>query len=115
MKNLSLILIFLVLLLLNTEQGNALDCGQVQSSVHPCEAYLLKGANEPSAGCCSGVRSIRDSATTVEERRAACECLEKFANKYPNVRDDLIASVPVRCGVDLGYPISKAMNCNDIP
>lgn len=108
-----MILTLLVLLLLTMEQGNAFDCEQAKTSVQPCTSFLVGGDAEPSASCCSGLNGLKSSTPTVEEQRAACECLKEFARSNPNIKDDLSLSLPKHCGVDVSFPISKNMNCNE--
>lgn len=112
MKNLSMILTFLVLFLLSMEKVHGFDCGAAETSLLSCKPFLIGQDNKPPTSCCLGVRFIESSAPTVEERRAACECLKRLANQISNFRDDLAASLPELCGVHLGYTISRHMDCN---
>lgn len=102
----------LVLLLLTMEQVHGFDCEQAKTSIHPCTPFLVGDDNEPSASCCSGLQDLKSSTPTVDDQRAACECLKDFATHYP-IKDDLAQSLPKRCSVDFNFPISKDMNCNE--
>ncbi|XP_058734673.1 non-specific lipid-transfer protein A-like [Vicia villosa] len=115
MKNLRMILMLLVLLLLTMEQVHGFDCEQAKTSVHSCTSFLVGDDAEPSTTCCDGIKLIKSSVTTVDERRAACECIKNWASNIPNIKEDLAISLPKRCGVDIGFPITPNMNCNDIP
>ncbi|CAN6221801.1 unnamed protein product [Urochloa humidicola] len=54
----------------------AVTCGQVNSAIGPCLAYARGQGSGPSAGCCSGVRSLNSAARTTADRRTACNCLK---------------------------------------
>ncbi|CAL5197943.1 unnamed protein product [Lathyrus oleraceus] len=112
MKKLSMILILLVPLLLTMEQVHGFDCEKAKTSVSSCESFVTGGDQEPSSTCCNGISSVGSSATTVDERRAACQCLKEWANKIPNIREDLAISLPKRCGLDKALPIPENLDCN---
>jgi hypothetical protein len=94
------------------EQGNAFDCEQAKTSVYPCGMFLIGVAAEPSTSCCSGVEKLKSSTPTVDDRRAACECLKEAASHYPFLREDLAASLPKLCNVDISFTISRNIDCN---
>ncbi|PNX92038.1 non-specific lipid-transfer protein [Trifolium pratense] len=111
MKKLIAIPTFLVLLLLIVEQGNAFDCEEAKTSLFPCGIFLIGADTEPSTTCCSGVNNLKSSTPTVADRRAACECLKEAASHFPNIREDLAASLPQLCCVDINFTINKNINC----
>jgi hypothetical protein len=111
MKNLITIPVFLILFLLVVEHGNAFDCEEAKTSVFPCGIFLIGLAAEPSTTCCNGVTNLKSSTPTVEDRRAACECLKEAASHFPNIREDLAASLPELCCVDISFTISKNIDC----
>ncbi|KAH9707243.1 non-specific lipid-transfer protein [Citrus sinensis] len=43
--------------------------------------------------------------------RAACDCVKAAAARYPNIKEDAASSLPTKCGVQIGIPISKTTNC----
>ncbi|CAL1392786.1 unnamed protein product [Linum trigynum] len=94
------------------EEG-IISCGQVDSYLIPCVPYLTTGAGDPAPKCCDGVRSLKANTATVDDRRAACGCVKAAAGRYP-VKDDAASSLPTKCGVDIGIPISKAIDCQTI-
>ncbi|CAI0459060.1 unnamed protein product [Linum tenue] len=87
-----------------------ISCGQVDSYLIPCVPYLTTGAGDPAPKCCDGVRSLKANTATADDRRAACGCVKAAAGRYP-VKDDAASSLPTKCGVDIGIPISKAIDC----
>ncbi|KAM7259744.1 hypothetical protein ACFE04_015485 [Oxalis oulophora] len=88
----------------------AVSCPEVDSSVAPCVAYLTGGAT-PSAACCAGVTKITNIAKTIDDKRAACECLKIAATRIPNINQDAASALPQKCGVPFNIPISKNTNC----
>ncbi|KAK1647228.1 hypothetical protein QYE76_065036 [Lolium multiflorum] len=91
----------------------AISCGQVSSSLSPCMAYA-KGGATPSAGCCSGVRSLANSAKSTADKRAACTCLKKLVGSISGINAGNAASIPSKCKVSIPYAISTSVNCNSI-
>ncbi|MCI73013.1 non-specific lipid-transfer protein, partial [Trifolium medium] len=67
------------------EQANAFDCEAAKTSVFPCGTFLIGVVAEPSSTCCSGVQNIKSSTPTLNDRRAACECLKEAASHFPNI------------------------------
>ncbi|XP_061342785.1 non-specific lipid-transfer protein A-like [Gastrolobium bilobum] len=106
-------LLVLALLVLTVEPGKALTCPEAETLVFPCIGYLggVGGAG-PSVACCDGIKNLKSSTPTTNERRAACQCLKDAAIQFPALRDDLAASLPKRCGVDVGFNITKNIDCN---
>ncbi|XP_047091465.1 non-specific lipid-transfer protein 2B-like [Lolium rigidum] len=91
----------------------AVSCGQVSSALSPCMAYA-KGGASPSAGCCSGVKSLANSAKSTADKRAACNCLKKLVSGISGIKAGNAASIPSKCGVSIPYAISTSVNCNSI-
>ncbi|CAM0953845.1 unnamed protein product [Alopecurus aequalis] len=89
----------------------AISCGQVNSALSPCLAYARGSGASPSAGCCSGVRSLNAAAKTKADRQAACNCLKRLAG---TINTGKAGSIPSKCGVSIPYPISSSVNCNSI-
>ncbi|XP_050203799.1 non-specific lipid-transfer protein A-like [Mercurialis annua] len=94
--------------------GEAVDCGQVNSSLATCLPFLTGIDASPSTACCAGVEKLKSLATTTVDKRAACECVKAAAARYPNIKGDAASSLPKKCGVDLNIPISKTTNCQAI-
>ena len=91
----------------------AISCGQVSSALSPCTAYARGGAG-PSAGCCSGVKSLASSAKSTADKRAACNCIKKLVGSISGLKAGNAASIPSKCGVSIPYTISTSVNCNSI-
>ncbi|XP_050209856.1 non-specific lipid-transfer protein A-like [Mercurialis annua] len=91
--------------------GEAVDCGQVNSSLATCIPFLTGADASPSASCCAGIKNIKTLAQTLADKRAACECIKTAAAHYPNIKDDAASSLPKKCGADINIPISRTTNC----
>lgn len=117
MKNFALVLVLVVLAVVQLaiadqlEQQGGVSCGQVDANMAPCISYLTQGG-EPSASCCSGVKTVSGMAQSTDERRTACNCLKAAANRYANLKDDAAQALPSKCGVSLNIPISRTINCD---
>ncbi|EEF50265.1 non-specific lipid-transfer protein A-like [Ricinus communis] len=94
--------------------GEAVDCGQVNSSLASCIPFLTGGVASPSASCCAGVQNLKTLAPTTADRRAACDCIKAAAARFPTIKQDAASSLPKKCGVDINIPISKTTNCQAI-
>eukprot|EP00257_Ricinus_communis_P001366 XP_002511593.2 non-specific lipid-transfer protein A-like [Ricinus communis] len=90
--------------------GEAIDCGQVNSSLAACIPYLTGADAAPSASCCAGVKNLKALAPTT----AACACIKAAAARYPTIKEDAASSLPKNCGVEMNIPISKTTNCQAI-
>ncbi|XP_012841331.1 PREDICTED: non-specific lipid-transfer protein 1-like [Erythranthe guttata] len=91
--------------------GEAVSCGELQSSLSPCLSYLQAGGGEPSESCCGGVRSVTGSIQSTQDRQTACNCLKSAASSY-NVRTDVAANLPGKCGASIGMTISPNVDCS---
>ncbi|KAJ8753739.1 hypothetical protein K2173_026415 [Erythroxylum novogranatense] len=94
-------LVVIALIQLMAKPGQAVTCGQVDASLAFCIPYLTGGGNPPIA-CCDGVKTIKAITPTTADRRAACNC------------PDAASSLPQKCGIEMGIPISQAINCENI-
>ncbi|KAJ9171188.1 hypothetical protein P3X46_014584 [Hevea brasiliensis] len=82
-------------------QGEAVDCGQVNSSLAPCIPFLTGGDASPSPACCAGIKNLQALAPTTADKRAARECVKTAAARYPNIQDAAATSLPQKCGVHI--------------
>ncbi|CAN1230001.1 Non-specific lipid-transfer protein 1 [Linum grandiflorum] len=89
----------------------AVSCGQVASALAPCVPYL-QGNGMATPGCCGGVKSLNAAATTTPDRQAACRCLKSTSASIPGINYGNAGSLPGKCGVNVGYPISPSVNCD---
>ncbi|KAL5714703.1 lipid-transfer protein [Ranunculus cassubicifolius] len=88
--------------------AEAITCGQVANGLSRCIPYLRSGGAVPPA-CCSGVRSLNSAARTTPDRRTACACLKNLGRSF---NAGYAASLPGKCGVSIGYPISQSVDCS---
>ncbi|XP_047983810.1 non-specific lipid-transfer protein 1-like [Salvia hispanica] len=88
------------------------DCQQVLTQLQPCRNYLKSGGNIP-ANCCKGVTTLNKAATTVAKKQQFCKCLQSEA-KSLGVNSNYASSLPQKCKVNVGYPISFSVNCTSI-
>lgn len=102
----------LVLLLLTTEQGNAFECSKARTVIFPCWSFFNRIEDKPSRNCCNGVEYIKSLTPTLNERRTACECIKGLAINFPVFSEELAASLSKRCGINMGFTISKYIDCN---
>ncbi|KAK3119584.1 hypothetical protein QOZ80_9AG0672510 [Eleusine coracana subsp. coracana] len=103
-----------VVALLLASEASAITCGQVGSSLAPCIPYATGKASALPASCCSGVRSLNGAARTTADRQTACRCLKSLANTVRSVNMGLVAGIPGKCGVNVGFPISMSTDCNKV-
>ncbi|RLM69177.1 non-specific lipid-transfer protein 3-like [Panicum miliaceum] len=100
-----LVAVVLVAALVAAETASAaVSCGEVTSAVAPCLGYAMGSAASPSAACCNGVRSLNSRASSTADRQAACACLKSMTGRVGNMGN--AASIPSKCGVNVGVPIS---------
>ncbi|CAD6270635.1 unnamed protein product [Miscanthus lutarioriparius] len=100
--------------LLASSVSAAITCGQVGSSLAPCIPYATGKATALPASCCTGVRNLNSAARTSSDRQAACRCLKTLANSVKSVNMGTVATIPGKCGVSVGFPISMSTDCNKV-
>ncbi|KAL5714737.1 lipid-transfer protein [Ranunculus cassubicifolius] len=88
--------------------AEAITCGQIAGGLAPCGTYLRSGGAVPAA-CCAGIKSVKSAAKTPLDRQTACTCLKRLGS---SVNHGLAASLPGKCGVSIGYPISPSVDCS---
>uniref|UniRef100_A0A0A8XUW0 Non-specific lipid-transfer protein n=1 Tax=Arundo donax TaxID=35708 RepID=A0A0A8XUW0_ARUDO len=92
----------------------AISCKDVTSAIAPCLWYAMGRASAPPPACCSGVRSLSSRASSTGDRRAACSCLKSMAGSVGGVSAGNAASIPSKCGISVGIPISPNVDCSKI-
>ncbi|CAM0950464.1 unnamed protein product [Alopecurus aequalis] len=114
MARVALLAVFTVLLALAVAEkaSAAVTCGDVTSAIASCMPYATGKAAAPSAGCCSGVRSLNGKASTAADRRAACGCLKNLAGSFTGVNMGNAASIPGKCSFSVSFPISTNVDCS---
>ncbi|QCE01870.1 hypothetical protein DEO72_LG7g3170 [Vigna unguiculata] len=91
---------------------NGFSCVQAKLSLLTCLPFLTTNQESLSSACCNAVRNVRASAPTKSELREACDCLKSTANETPNLNKDKVVQLPKLCNVDVGFPISKDIDCS---
>ncbi|KAK4280353.1 hypothetical protein QN277_011986 [Acacia crassicarpa] len=89
--------------------AEAITCGLVTSNLAPCLAYIQTGA-PPSPGCCNGIRSIIQAASTTADKQTVCNCLKSSAGQAPGYNDRNARAIPGACGINVPY-FSTSTNC----
>lgn len=90
----------------------AVSCGNVASALTQCVPYLTGTVTAPATECCNGVKRLVASVTTTQDKRQACNCVKQAASRYQNLKDAAASALPGKCGVSLGYPVSRTFNCD---
>nr|ABA33867.1 phospholipid transfer protein 1 [Zea diploperennis] len=114
MQQLAVATAVVALVLLAATSEAAISCGQVASAIAPCISYARGQGSGPSAGCCSGVRSLNNAARTTADRRAACSCLKNAAAGVSGLNAGNAASIPSKCSVSIPYTISTSTDCSRV-
>ncbi|XP_047049540.1 non-specific lipid-transfer protein 3-like [Lolium rigidum] len=116
MARVALLVVFTVLAALAAagRASAAVSCSDVTSAIAPCMSYAMGKAATPSAGCCSGVRSLNGKASTAADRRTACGCLKNLAGSFKGVNMGNAASIPGKCSVSVSFPISTSVDCSKL-
>ncbi|KAG8384707.1 hypothetical protein BUALT_Bualt04G0146300 [Buddleja alternifolia] len=113
MKGVAMIFaVVLAVVYLAATPGDAISCGDMQSSLSPCLGYLT-GGGEPSESCCGGVRSVAGSLQSSQDRQTACNCLKSAASSY-NVQPEIASNLAGKCGVNVGMTVSPTMDCSQV-
>ncbi|RZB90753.1 non-specific lipid-transfer protein A-like [Glycine soja] len=94
--------------------GKGYDCEKAKRSLKSCMEYLTGNVDSPSAACCNGVKELKASAPTKDEKIAECQCIEEALTPIPNFKQDRAIALPKECGVDAGFPIPKNFTCSSI-
>uniref|UniRef100_A0ACD5XYF1 Uncharacterized protein n=1 Tax=Avena sativa TaxID=4498 RepID=A0ACD5XYF1_AVESA len=116
MARVALLVVFTVIaaLVVAEKASAAVSCGDVTSAIAPCMSYATGKAATPSAGCCSGVKSLNGKASTAADRRTACGCLKTLAGSSKSLNMGNAASIPSKCGVTVSFPISSSVDCSKL-
>ncbi|OMO94539.1 Plant lipid transfer protein/Par allergen [Corchorus capsularis] len=93
----------------------ALSCTDVKLKLFPCLSYLQSSPwsekDGPPPSCCNGIWSLNEMADNTNDRRMACECLKGLIPKFPDIKRNLVESLPGRCKVKVPYRISPSTDC----
>ncbi|GLJ47354.1 hypothetical protein SUGI_0999540 [Cryptomeria japonica] len=88
----------------------SISCMTVASDLTPCAGFISGAAAQPAKACCDGIRSLNAAAKTKADRQAACKCIKSLLG--PALNYTRAAELPKRCGVDIGIPISRSVDCS---
>ncbi|KAJ9558457.1 hypothetical protein OSB04_013071 [Centaurea solstitialis] len=88
-----------------------MSCSTVIQDLMPCVSYLQNGSGMPPPACCEGAKALMAAASTTADRQAACSCLES-ASANVGLNLGLAATLPDNCGIDLGFTISRNVDCS---
>ncbi|KAH6769359.1 hypothetical protein C2S51_014695 [Perilla frutescens var. frutescens] len=91
--------------------GAAGSCEPVLTTVNSCRNYLMQGGVVP-VNCCDGVKVLSATAKTPAVKRSYCECLKSVAKSLGGVKKEFASTLPKKCGVNNGNPISYGVNCS---
>ncbi|XP_047312846.1 non-specific lipid-transfer protein 1-like [Impatiens glandulifera] len=111
-----IVLLAVVLLLQQLPDGEAvITCGQVNAALAPCLPFLTSsGAGTPVPKCCNGIRAARSLMRTKLERQTVCNCFKIASQRFKSISDRVAASLPKKCGVSIGIPISRSVDCSRV-
>ncbi|PIA32453.1 hypothetical protein AQUCO_04500215v1 [Aquilegia coerulea] len=79
----------------------------------PCINYL-RAVGPLSPECCRGVSSLNRAAETTSDRQTACRCLKSANRRIPGLNQGAASSLPGKCNVNIGYPISPSVDCSKV-
>ncbi|KAK9103872.1 hypothetical protein Sjap_021126 [Stephania japonica] len=107
----------LLLALLLISESAAVDeiaCDTVVRDLHPCLPYILKDStqNKPSDACCGGVKLLKASTKTKDERVQVCYCIKESLEQIPNLDLGRAEGLPKACGVRINPNPSPNMDCS---
>ncbi|GAU30825.1 hypothetical protein TSUD_267450 [Trifolium subterraneum] len=92
----------------------ALTCGQVNTKLAPCIAYVTGSGSDVPRSCCNGIKVINNEAKTKSDRQAACRCIKTTVSELRDLNVEKLAGLPSKCGVHLPYKPSPSTDCNKI-
>lgn len=91
-----------------------ITCGTVAGALTGCIGYIRSPVTPAvvPGGCCSGVSKVNSLASTPADRKAACNCLKKFAGQLRGVNYKAAEGLPSKCKVNVPYKISPNTDCS---
>ncbi|KAH7673714.1 Plant non-specific lipid-transfer protein/Par allergen protein [Dioscorea alata] len=87
-------------------------CNTITTEAAPCLGFITGKVPRPPAACCTGLKQIVKSGTTVTARRAICQCMKNAIKQFPGVKEKFLSQLPKDCHVSVNFPISSHTNCN---
>ncbi|KAL0916200.1 hypothetical protein M5K25_013692 [Dendrobium thyrsiflorum] len=110
-QGIAMVIILLMVSITVTE--STIPCSEVVNELVVCVGYAQNGRELPAA-CCGGVKELKAEAITTEDRQTVCNCIKSLAKQIGGLNQNLLASIPGKCGVDIGYPISFSVDCSKV-
>ena len=105
-------LVLVALVQFMVKPAGAITCGEVDSDLSACVPYLTgRGGDDPPPQCCAGVIKLKNSAVSIADKKAACECVKAAAARISDISEAAASSLPAKCDVQIDIPISKDFNC----
>ncbi|MED6219309.1 hypothetical protein PIB30_034652 [Stylosanthes scabra] len=110
------IVLFLVVLVMFPSPSKCetrMECPRVVGYIGQCLWYLrsIPYITLPSQQCCEGLRTLASGLRSVQQKRDACNCVRgvlMIVNPFPTQAREL----PIRCGVQLPFPLSTVFECS---
>ncbi|KMT00369.1 hypothetical protein BVRB_9g216770 [Beta vulgaris subsp. vulgaris] len=106
-------LAFMCMVVVAPHAEAAMSCGTVTKNIAQCITYL-KGGDSPSKGCCDGVTTLKNLASTPADKKTACACLKSAAASIKGLDEKKAAGLPDKCGVSISYSISPNTDCSKV-
>ncbi|WCJ37330.1 hypothetical protein M5689_018478 [Euphorbia peplus] len=106
-----------VVLMMIMSKGSSImsemSCGDAISGIHPCNNYLAGIVPKLSEDCCLAVKKINEEATTLQNRRDMCACLNKVAPMF-GYKPHIVDQLPSLCHLQVRVPIGPTIDCAKI-
>ncbi|KAF6168574.1 hypothetical protein GIB67_005186 [Kingdonia uniflora] len=88
MKKVIAVLLVLAMVQLMVEPSQAIDCISVDKNLIQCISFLKGAVPNPPEACCKGVKTLKDTVTTLADKQFACNCVKNAAAQYQDLKDD---------------------------
>ncbi|KAK9103875.1 hypothetical protein Sjap_021129 [Stephania japonica] len=106
--------LLLALLLVSELAAIEITCDTVVGDLQPCLPYIVKGSTQdkPSNACCGGVKTLKASAKSKDDRVQVCNCIKATLKQISNLDPSRAAGLPKACGVPINPAPSPDMDCS---
>ncbi|CAN1263852.1 Non-specific lipid-transfer protein D, cotyledon-specific isoform [Linum perenne] len=89
----------------------SITCSMVDDDARPCLPYATNKTNSVSPNCCSGLHNLVSSASSIGDKKIACNCLVTAFKIFP-VQDALLKQIPGLCKLQVPFNMSTTVNCD---
>ncbi|KAH7654062.1 Plant non-specific lipid-transfer protein/Par allergen protein [Dioscorea alata] len=114
-RAMTLVIVIMSSVLVTPQVHATLTCNQVYNALKPCISYVLKPNGSVPKPCCDGISGLVKEATTTDDRRMACSCLNSAAKSAGrNVDLGPIGSIPDKCSLSIPFKISADADCSKV-